>query len=189
MPSRRNGACRLGELSTEPSVVVHKASNRRIGYGEIAAFATAPAELPKIEDKDLKPASQFRLIGKDVPRVEVPLKVTGAAKYGMDVQVPGMVYAAVLQSPYPGGRPDRRGRGQGPAGARHHRRREAAGRRRRDRHQRRGDPGRQEPAQGRPGAPTRPGAHLDSEQALEEFAAIARDKSRDGAVYKQRGRR
>src|ERR1700731_4774338 len=42
------------ELSTEPSVVVHKASNRRISYGEIAAFAKAPAELPTIEDKDLK---------------------------------------------------------------------------------------------------------------------------------------
>ena len=42
----------IGELMTEPSVVVHKASNRRIGYGEIAAFAKAPAELPKITDKD-----------------------------------------------------------------------------------------------------------------------------------------
>ncbi len=48
------------ELTTEPSVVVHKASNRRISYGEIAAFAKAPAELPKIEDKDLKPAASFR---------------------------------------------------------------------------------------------------------------------------------
>src|SRR3954451_2692435 len=37
------------ELSTEPSVVVHKASGRRISYGEVAAFAQAPAELPKIE--------------------------------------------------------------------------------------------------------------------------------------------
>src|SRR6266851_4583639 len=95
----------VGELATEPSVVVHKASGRRLSYGEIAAFAQAPAELPKIEDKDLKSPASFRYIGKHVPRVEVPLKVTGAAKYGMDVQVPGMVYAAVLQSPYPGGAP------------------------------------------------------------------------------------
>src|SRR6202040_3430256 len=94
------------ELSTEPSIVVHKASNRRISYGEIAGFAKAPAELPKIEDKDLKRAADFRYIGKDLPRVEVPLKVTGAAKYGIDAQVPGMVYAAVLQSPYPGGTPE-----------------------------------------------------------------------------------
>jgi isoquinoline 1-oxidoreductase beta subunit len=94
------------ELSTEPSVVVHKTSNRRLGYGEIAAFAKAPAELPKIEDKDLKAAANFRLIGKDVPRAELPTKVTGEAIYAMDVQVPGMVYAAVLQSPYFGGAPE-----------------------------------------------------------------------------------
>jgi isoquinoline 1-oxidoreductase beta subunit len=93
------------ELSTEPSVVLHKASNRRIGYGEIAGFAKTPSELPRIEDKDLKDASQFRYIGKDLPRLELPSKVTGAAKYGIDVQVPGMVYAAVLQSPYEGGTP------------------------------------------------------------------------------------
>src|SRR5262245_18051264 len=96
----------VAELSTEPSVVAHKASGRRISYGEIAAFAKAPSELPKIEDKDLKPAASFRLIGKDVPRAELPTKVTGAATYAMDVQVPGMVYAAVLQSPYPHGAPE-----------------------------------------------------------------------------------
>src|SRR5882724_1720443 len=95
----------VGELSTEPSVVVHKASNRRMSYGEIAAFAKAPTEMPKIEDKDLKAPANFRLIGKDQPRIEVPTKVTGAAIYAMDVQVPGMVYAAVLQSPYFGGAP------------------------------------------------------------------------------------
>ena len=95
----------VGELATEPSVVVHKASGRRISYGEIAAFASAPAELPKIAESDLKPTVSFRLIGKDIARVDVPLKVKGAATYGMDVQVPGMVYAAVLQSPYAGGAP------------------------------------------------------------------------------------
>src|SRR3979411_945270 len=96
----------ISELATEPSVVVHKASGRRMSYGEIAAFAKTPAELPKIEDKDLKPTASCRLIGKDVPRVELPTKVTGAATYAMDVQVPGMVYAAVLQSPYPAGAPE-----------------------------------------------------------------------------------
>jgi len=94
------------ELSTEPSVVVHKASNRRIGYGDVAAFAKAPLELPKIVDSDLKSPAAFRYIGKDVPRREVALKTTGAARYGIDVQVPGMVYAAVLHSPYEGGQPE-----------------------------------------------------------------------------------
>ena len=96
----------IGELSTEPSVVVHKASGRRMSYGEIASFATVPAELPVISDGDLKTPADFRYIGKDVARVELPLKVTGQAQYGIDVQVPGMVYAAVLQCPYPGGGPD-----------------------------------------------------------------------------------
>src|ERR1051325_4839815 len=77
----------VGELSTEPSVVVHKASNRRMTYAEIASFAKAPADMPKIEDKDLKPSANFRLIGKDVPRAELPTKVTGKAVYAMDVQV------------------------------------------------------------------------------------------------------
>src|SRR5215468_9952765 len=94
------------DLSTEPSVVVHNASNRRIGYGEIAAFAKPPTELPRIEDKDLKTPASFRLIGKDLQRREVPTKVTGAAKYAIDAQVSGMVYAAVLQAPYPGGAPE-----------------------------------------------------------------------------------
>jgi isoquinoline 1-oxidoreductase beta subunit len=175
----------VGELSTGPSVVVHKGSGRRISYGEIAAFAQAPAELPKIEDKDLKDPASFRYIGKDVARVEVPLKVTGAAQYGMDVQVPGMVYAAVLQSPYPGGAPQtvddasarkvagitdvvRLPEGVGVIG---------------------------DTVEGTQAAKNllkvtwsdALGAHLDSERALEEFAAIGRDKSRAGIAYAKDG--
>ncbi|HXP93356.1 MAG TPA: molybdopterin cofactor-binding domain-containing protein [Candidatus Binatia bacterium] len=95
----------VAELSTEPNTVVHRNTDRRISYGAVAMFAVLPATLPAITEKDLKSSSQFRLIGKDVPRVEVPLKVRGAAKYAMDANVPGMLYAAVLQSPYPGGSP------------------------------------------------------------------------------------
>jgi isoquinoline 1-oxidoreductase beta subunit len=175
----------VGELSTEPSVVVHKASNRRIGYGEIAGFATAPAELPKIEDKDLKPKANFRLIGKDVPRVELPTKVNGTAKYGMDAQVPGMVYAAVLQSPYFGGEPqtvdDSEARkvpgitdivklpdGVGVIG---------------------------DTVEGTQAAKNllkvtwggAPGANHDSERALAEFAAVGQDLSKDGVPYEKKG--
>jgi isoquinoline 1-oxidoreductase beta subunit len=95
----------VAELVTEPSMVVHRRSNRRISYGDIAGFAKVPAELPAIGEADLKSPKEFRLIGKDVPRVELGLKTTGAAKYAMDVQVPGMVYAAVLQAPYFGAEP------------------------------------------------------------------------------------
>jgi isoquinoline 1-oxidoreductase subunit beta len=94
------------ELTTEPSVVVHAKSGRRISYGEIAKFATVPNEPPQITAADLKKEPQFRLIGrKDIGRVDVPAKVNGSARYGIDVQVPGMVYATVLQSPMEGAKP------------------------------------------------------------------------------------
>ena len=175
----------VGELTTEPSVVVHKASGRRIGYGEIAAFAQAPAELPKIGDKDLKDPKSFRYIGKHVPRVEVPLKVTGAATYGIDVQVPGMVYAAVRHPPYPGGAPDTVN--------------DTAARK---------IPGISDVVRLPDGVGVigdsvestqaakdllkitwtgAPGASLDSERILDDFAAIGRDKSRDGVVFFKAG--
>ena len=175
----------VAELSTEPSVVMHKSSGRRIGYGEIAAFAKVPEKLPAIEEADLKPVENFRLIGTDIARIELPLKVTGKAQYGMDVQVPGMVYAAVLQSPYPGGAPvqvdDVRARavpgvtdifklpgGVGVIGT---------------------------TVEGTQAAKNllrvtwsdAPGARLDSERALEDLGAIGRDKSRDGVAYEKTG--
>jgi isoquinoline 1-oxidoreductase subunit beta len=174
-----------GELSSEPSVVVHKESGRRVSYGEIASFAKAPAELPKIEDKDLKSPASFRYIGKDLPRVDLPGKVTGATRFGMDVQVPGMVYASVLHTPFQGGAPVTID--------------DAAARR---------VPGitdvvRLPDGVGVIGLSVEathaarnllkvtwsdvPAAHYDSERALDEFAAIARDKSRAGLPYKPVG--
>src|SRR5260370_34179778 len=79
------------ELTTEPSVVVHAKSGRRLSYGEIAAFAQVPDKPPEIKPEQLKNPSQFRLIGKDVMRVDVPGKVNGTARYAIDVQVPGML--------------------------------------------------------------------------------------------------
>ena len=94
------------ELTTSNSAVIHDKSKRRLSYGEIASFAAIPAELPKIEPADLKKPSQFKLIGRtDIGRLDVPLKVTGAAQYGIDVQVPGMIYASVLQAPMEGAKP------------------------------------------------------------------------------------
>src|SRR5262249_16948051 len=59
------------ELSTANGFVIHDKSKRRISYGEVAKFATLPAELPKITEADLKPPSQFKLIGrKDIGRVD-----------------------------------------------------------------------------------------------------------------------
>lgn len=94
------------ELTTEPSVVLHKKSGRRLTYGEIARFATIPATAPEIKPEQLKKTSEFRLIGKDVMRVELPGKVNGSITYSIDVQIPGMIYGTVVKSPVEGGSPD-----------------------------------------------------------------------------------
>src|SRR5215470_953383 len=95
------------ELTTEPSVVVHAKSGRRLGYGEIASFAEIPAKAPEIRREELKQPNDFRLIGKDVMRVELPGKVNGSIKYAIDVQVPNMLYATVLRAPVEGAAPER----------------------------------------------------------------------------------
>src|ERR1700733_9741346 len=96
----------LAELTTESSVVVHAKSGRRIGYGEIVAFAEIPEVAPDIKPEALKKTADFRLIGHDVMRVELPTKVNGSAKYAIDVQSPGMIYGAIVRSPVLGGAPD-----------------------------------------------------------------------------------
>jgi len=95
----------LAELSTEPSYVVHMATGRRLSYGEIASFTEYPAEPPQITLDDLKQPSQFRLIGHDVPRRDIPGKVDGSADFSIDTRLPEMLYATVIRSPTHGGRP------------------------------------------------------------------------------------
>ena len=106
-----NAANKLGvpveELTTEPSLVMHAKSGRKLSYGDIAAFAEMPGKAPEIKPEALKKASDFRLIGKDVMRIELPSKVNGSAMYGIDVQVPGMLYGTVLRAPVEGSVPNK----------------------------------------------------------------------------------
>ncbi|MGP0088825.1 MAG: molybdopterin cofactor-binding domain-containing protein [Xanthobacteraceae bacterium] len=95
------------ELITGPNLVIHEKSGRRLSYGEIAAFAEVPAKAPEVAESELKTPDRFRLIGKDVMRVELPQKINGSAQYSIDVQVPGMFYGAILRAPVEGAAPDR----------------------------------------------------------------------------------
>src|SRR3981081_560015 len=97
----------VAELTTGPNVVIHEKSGRRLTYGEIAAFAEVPATAPEVAESELKSPEKFRLIGKDVMRIELPQKVNGTAQYSIDVQVPGMLYGAILRSPVEGAAPDK----------------------------------------------------------------------------------
>ncbi len=97
----------VSELTTESSKVIHAKTGQRIAYGEVARFATLPAELPKIAPEDLKKPAQFKLIGRtDIGRTDVASKANGTAVYGIDVRVPDMVYAAVLEAPVQGATPE-----------------------------------------------------------------------------------
>ncbi len=89
------------ECTTANGVVSHAASQRHATYGSLTAAAAA---LPVPADVALKDPGAFTLIGKrNVRRVDVPAKVNGTAKFGIDVNVPGMVYASVEKSPVFGG--------------------------------------------------------------------------------------
>ncbi len=91
------------ELTTDSSTVIHAKSGKRISYGDVVKFAKVPDEPPKVTEADLKKPSQFKLIGrKDIGRVDVPSKANGTAQYGIDVHVPGLVHASVLEAPMEG---------------------------------------------------------------------------------------
>ncbi len=95
----------IDELSTELSSVIHESSGRKMTYGEVVALGNLPTEIPDVDESEFKPKSEYRYLGTDVARIDVPSKVNGTATYGMDVQVPGMLYAAILRTPVEGEQP------------------------------------------------------------------------------------
>ena len=72
-----------------------------MGYGDVAA-AAAKLEVPK--NPTLKDPKNIKILGKRYPRPDVPLKSTGKAMFGIDVKVPGMVYASIERCPVFGGK-------------------------------------------------------------------------------------
>jgi isoquinoline 1-oxidoreductase beta subunit len=91
----------VNECSVAHSVVVHGPSGRRCTFGSIAARAAA---LPVPQSPALKQTAAFDLIGTSPRRTEIASKVDGSAQYGIDVRLPGMLYAAVKTCPTLGGK-------------------------------------------------------------------------------------
>ncbi|HWX78979.1 MAG TPA: molybdopterin cofactor-binding domain-containing protein [Steroidobacteraceae bacterium] len=77
------------------------ARGKVLTYGQLAA-AAAKEPIPK--DVKLRPRSEFQIIGKSTARIDSPGKVDGSAEFGLDVKLPGMLYAAIAQSPVLGGK-------------------------------------------------------------------------------------
>jgi isoquinoline 1-oxidoreductase subunit beta len=86
------------ECSTSIHTVMHKASGKKLGYGELAA-AAAKLEVPKKEDVKLKPRSEWRYIGKGTSSYDLKEMCTGKATYGQDTHMDGMLYASVAHPP------------------------------------------------------------------------------------------
>ena len=90
------------EITVSKGVVSHAASKRTANFAQLAPAAAA---LPLPADVALKAPEQWKLIGQpDTPRIEIALKCTGKADYGVDVRVPNMLHAAVQHSPVLGGK-------------------------------------------------------------------------------------
>ncbi|GJE27629.1 xanthine dehydrogenase family protein molybdopterin-binding subunit [Methylobacterium organophilum] len=102
----RAAAARLAvpqdSLTTEDGRVIHAASGRSLGYGELAEAARA---LPPRDDVALKDPQKFRWIGKPVARLDRHDKSTGRAVYGIDIRLEGMLHAAVQHAPHLGTEP------------------------------------------------------------------------------------
>jgi isoquinoline 1-oxidoreductase subunit beta len=92
-----------GECETDLHAVVHRSTNRRAGYGELAT-AAAKLAVPKREELKLKAKSAWRYMGRGQVSYDLEALVTGKAIYGMDAQVDGMVYASVEHPPVLGGK-------------------------------------------------------------------------------------
>jgi isoquinoline 1-oxidoreductase subunit beta len=86
--------------SAEQGVVWHRATGRRLAYGLLAEKA---AKLPVPPNPRLKDPGEFRLIGRPVPRLDIPAKVDGSAVFGLDVRLPGLLFATVARCPVFGG--------------------------------------------------------------------------------------
>ena len=86
------------ECSTNLHMVVHKASGKKLGYGELAA-AAGKLEVPKKEEIKLKPRSEWRYIGKGTTSYDLKDMCTGKAGYGQDTRMEGMLYASVAHPP------------------------------------------------------------------------------------------
>jgi isoquinoline 1-oxidoreductase beta subunit len=88
------------ECAAENGAVLHKASNRSLTYGKLAADA---AKITLDKEPAIKTPDKFKLVGKPMARLDTPVKVDGKAKFGIDTRVPEMLYAAIISCPVVGG--------------------------------------------------------------------------------------
>ncbi len=96
----RRWGVRSEDCYTDNGLIIHKPTRQTLRFGEVAEDAAhiTPPKNPK-----LKAPSEWKLLGRSLRRVELAAKLNGTAIFGIDFTTPGLVYAAVMQSPVHGG--------------------------------------------------------------------------------------
>lgn len=89
-------SCSINDCFAEKGKVIHRPTGKSLTYGELAESA-AKLQVPK--SPKLKDAKDFKIIGKNVNRQDIPAKVRGEAVFGIDATLPDMVYASVERCP------------------------------------------------------------------------------------------
>ena len=97
----RQGDTTRNNYAVSNGVITHLSSGRTYTYGDVAADA---ALLTPPTSAWLVPDSQLKVIGQPLPRSDIPAKVDGSAKYGLDTRLPGMVFAVIKHCPSFGGK-------------------------------------------------------------------------------------
>ncbi len=90
----------VASCKAEAGKVIHIPTQKVLTYGELAQEASL-LEIPK--EPKLKDKKDFKILTKDIRRPDVPMKTNGTAEFGIDVDVPGMVYATIARCPVLGG--------------------------------------------------------------------------------------
>ena len=90
----------------EKGFIVHGPRRRRLGYGELVE-AASKLPIPDFNKVALKNPDDFRIVGQPIARTDIPSKVDGSARFGIDVRVPGLLYAVVARCPTFGGKATR----------------------------------------------------------------------------------
>ena len=95
----------ISEITTSKSFIVHKKTDQKISYGDLVPFLEMPVTLPDFTEEQLKNPKEFQLVGKDIPRTEIPAKVDGSALFAIDIRLPGMVYGVLERGNLHGSKP------------------------------------------------------------------------------------
>ena len=86
----------LKDITTDNSHLVHRPSSRREPY---ASFVNEVAKMTPSQTPEFKKAEDYKIVGKFVPRLDIPSKVDGSAQFALDIRRPGMLYATVIRAP------------------------------------------------------------------------------------------